>query len=98
MINNFFASGALWRTALRNALMAPITVIMLHVSWLLGGIVIVEVIFGYPGLGSYLLDSALFKDYNAIEAGAMILVVVAVMSQLLADILYTFINPRIRYS
>jgi len=79
-------------------LMAPITVIMLHVNWLLGGIVVVEVIFGYPGLGSYLLDSALFKDFNAIEAGAMILVVVAVVTQLLADIIYTIINPRIRYS
>jgi peptide/nickel transport system permease protein len=87
-----------FKHALRNALMAPITVIMLHVNWLLGGIVIVEVIFGYPGLGSYLLDSALFKDYNAIEAGAMVLVVVAVGTQLLADIIYTFINPRIRYA
>jgi len=86
------------RHAVRNALMAPITVIMLHVNWLLGGIVIVEVIFGYPGLGSYLLDSALFKDFNAIEAGAMILVLVAVSTQLLADVVYTFINPRIRYS
>ncbi|MGC8780786.1 MAG: ABC transporter permease, partial [Anaerolineae bacterium] len=82
---------------LRNALMAPITVIMLHVNWLLGGIVVVEAIFGYPGLGSYLLESALFKDYNAIEAGAMVLVVVAVATQLLADLIYTLINPRIRY-
>ena len=86
-----------FKHALRNALMAPITVIMLHVNWLLGGIVVVEVIFGYPGLGSYLLDSALFKDFNAIEAGAIILVAVAVGTQLLADITYTFLNPRIRY-
>jgi peptide/nickel transport system permease protein len=84
--------------AIRNALMAPITVIMLHVNWLLGGIVVVEVIFGYPGLGSYLLDSALFKDFNAIEAGAIILVAVAVSTQLLADVIYTFLNPRIRYT
>lgn len=83
--------------AVRNALMAPITVIMLHVNWLMGGIVIVEVVFGYPGLGKYLLDSALFKDINALEAGAMILVTVAVGTQLVADILYTFLNPRIRY-
>ncbi len=83
--------------AVRNALMAPITVIMLHVNWLMGGIVIVEVVFGYPGLGKYLLDSAMFKDINALEAGAMILVTVAVVSQLVADIIYTFLNPRIRY-
>jgi peptide/nickel transport system permease protein len=86
-----------FKHAIRNALMAPITVIMLHVNWLLGGIVVVEVIFGYPGLGSYILDSALFKDFNAIEGGAMILVAVAVSTQLLADILYTFLNPRIRF-
>jgi ABC-type dipeptide/oligopeptide/nickel transport system permease component len=91
-----------WRVvskhAVRNALMAPITVIMLHVNWLLGGIVAVEVIFGYPGIGNYMLSSALFKDFNAIEAGAMIMVAVAVSTQLLADIIYTFLNPRIRYA
>ena len=84
--------------AIRNALMAPITVIMPHVNWLMGGVVIVEVVFGYPGLGKYLLDSALYKDINALEAGAMILVMVAVGTQLFADILYTFLNPRIRYT
>jgi len=87
-----------FKHAIRNALMAPITVIMLHVNWLMGGIVIVEVVFGYPGLGKYLLDSALYKDINALEAGAMILVMVAVGTQLFADIIYTFLNPRIRYT
>ena len=82
---------------LRNALIAPVTVIMLHVTWLLGGIVIVEVVFGYPGLGKYTLDAALYKDVNVLEACSMILVVVAVGSQLVADIVYTFLNPRIRY-
>jgi peptide/nickel transport system permease protein len=82
---------------LRNALIAPVTVIMLHVTWLLGGIVIVEVVFGYPGLGKYTLDAALYKDVNVLEACSMILVVVAVGSQLVADIAYTFLNPRIRY-
>lgn len=86
------------RHAVRNALIAPITVIMLHVNWLLGGIVIVEVVFGYPGLGQYLLDSALYKDINALEAGTMIMVIVAVGTQLVADIIYTFLNPRIRYA
>jgi len=87
-----------FKHAVRNALMAPITVIMLHVNWLMGGIVIVEVVFGYPGLGKYLLDSAMFKDINALEAGAMILVLLAVGTQLVADVIYTFLNPRIRYT
>jgi peptide/nickel transport system permease protein len=86
-----------FKHAVKNALMAPITVIMLHVNWLMGGIVIVEVVFGYPGLGKYLLDSAMFKDINALQAGAMVLVILAVGTQLIADIIYTFLNPKIRY-
>ena len=87
-----------FKHALRNALLAPITIIMLHVNWLVGGIVIVEVLFGFPGLGRYILEAALFKDIFAIEAAAMTLVVIAVATQLVADIIYTFLNPRIRYS
>jgi peptide/nickel transport system permease protein len=87
-----------FKHAVRNALMAPITVIMLHVNCLVGGIVVVESVFGYPGLGMYLLDAALFKDINAIEAGAMVMVALAVGTQLVADIIYTFLNPRIRYT
>ncbi len=59
---------------------------------------VVESVFGYPGLGMYLLDSALFKDINAIEAGALVMVALAVGTQLIADIIYTFLNPRIRFS
>jgi peptide/nickel transport system permease protein len=87
-----------FRHALRNALMAPITVIMLHVNWLVGGIVIVESVFGFPGLGSYILDAALFKDVYVIEAATMALILVAVGTQLLADVVYTFLNPRIRFA
>jgi ABC-type dipeptide/oligopeptide/nickel transport system permease component len=83
--------------ALRNALIAPLTVILLHVNWLIGGVVVVESVFGFPGLGKYLYDSAVSKDVFALEAGAMIMVVVAVSSQLIADVAYTFLNPRIRY-
>ena len=84
--------------AIRNALLAPITVVMYHITWLLGGLVVVETVFGYPGLGKYILDSALYKDVNAIEASVMILVMVTVVAQLLADVIYTFLNPRIHYA
>jgi peptide/nickel transport system permease protein len=83
--------------ALRNALLAPITVILLHVNWLVGGIVVVESIFGYPGLGSFILQTAPFKDVFGLEAATMLLIVLAVGTQLLADFIYTFLNPRIRY-
>ncbi len=86
------------RHAVRNALMAPITVIMLHVNWLIGGIVVIEVVFGYPGLGRYIYDAAIFGDYNALEAAGMLMVVIAVVTRLLGDLAYTFLNPRIRYA
>jgi peptide/nickel transport system permease protein len=86
------------RHALRNALLAPITVIMLHVNWLIGGIVVVEVLFGFPGLGNYIYSSAIFGDYNAVQAAAMFTVLVAVITRLIGDLAYTFLNPRIRYA
>ena len=88
----------IFRHAVRNALLAPITIIMLHVNWLIGGLVVVEVIFGYPGLGQYIYDAAIFGDPNAIEAAAMILVIVAVGTRLVGDFAYTLLNPRIRYA
>lgn len=86
------------RHVLRNAMMAPITVIMLHVNWFIGGLVVVESVFGYPGLGNFILNAALYKDVYSIEAGAMILILLAVGTQLIADLIYSLINPRIRYS
>lgn len=86
------------RHAVRNALIAPITVIMLHVNWLIGGVVIVEVVFGYPGLGTYIFDSAIFGDFNAIEAAAMVTVAIAVVTRIIGDLAYVLLNPRIRYS
>ncbi len=87
-----------FRHAVRNALMAPITIIMLHVNWLVGGLVVVEAIFGYPGLGKYIYDAAIFGDYNAVEAAAMLTVVIAVATRLVGDLVYTLLNPRIRYA
>ncbi|MFZ0547662.1 MAG: ABC transporter permease [Candidatus Promineifilaceae bacterium] len=86
------------RHAIRNALMAPITIIMLHVNWLVGGVVVVEVIFGFPGLGKYIYDAAIFGDFNAVEAAAMLTVTIAVVTRLLGDLAYTYLNPRIRYA
>jgi peptide/nickel transport system permease protein len=87
-----------FRHVLRNALMAPITVIMLHVNWFIGGLVVVESVFGYPGLGNFILNAALYKDVYAIEAGSMVLIALAVGTQLIADVIYSLVNPRIRYT
>jgi peptide/nickel transport system permease protein len=86
------------RHVLQNAMMAPITVIMLHVNWFIGGLVVVESVFGYPGLGNFILNAALYKDIYAIEAAAMVLILLAVGTQLVADLVYSLINPRIRYN
>ena len=87
----------IWRHALRNAFIAPFTAIMLHVNWLIGGVVVVEVLFNYPGLGRLLLDAALRNDITLLMGGTLVLTFVAVASQVLADIGLYFMNPRIRF-
>ena len=87
----------IWRHALRNALIAPFTAIMLHVNWLIGGVVVVEVLFNYPGLGRLLLDAAMRNDITLLMGGTLVLTFVAVATQVLADIGLYFMNPRIRF-
>ncbi len=85
-----------FRHALRNALIAPFTVIMLQVNWLLSGVIVVEFFFAYKGFGGLLLEASLNQDIYLIEACTMVAVFVAVTTQTLADIGYTYLNPRIR--
>jgi peptide/nickel transport system permease protein len=87
----------IWRHALRNALIAPFTAMMLHINWLIGGVVVVEVLFGYPGLGSLILESAMRNDITLLEGGTLVLTFVAVASQVVGDIIIYFMNPRIRF-
>ena len=83
--------------ALRNALIAPFTVIMLQFNWLLSGLIVVEFTFAYKGFGALLLEASLNDDVFLIEAAAMVAVFVAVLTQTLSDIGYTYLNPRIRF-
>jgi peptide/nickel transport system permease protein len=85
------------RHALRNAMIAPFTAIMLHVNWLIGGVVVVEVLFNYPGLGSLLLQAAMRNDYILLMGGTLVLTFVAVATQAVADIGVYYINPRLRF-
>ncbi len=84
------------RHGLRNALIPPFTVIMLQINWLLSGVVVVEFFFAYKGFGALLLEASLNQDVYLIQACAMVAVLVAVTTQTLADIGYTYLNPRIR--
>ncbi len=84
--------------ALRNALIAPFTVMILQLNYLLSGIIVTEVFFAYDGFGKAIYDAALFGDVYIVQAGAMIAVFVAVLSQFISDVGYTYLNPRIRFA
>ena len=84
--------------ALRNALIAPFTVITLQVNWLLSGVIVVEFFFAYKGFGALLLEASLNQDIFMIEACAMVAVFVAASTQTIADVGYTVLNPRIRFA
>jgi len=86
------------RHALRNALIAPFTVMVLQLNYLLSGVIVTEVFFSYKGFGLFLYQSAMFGDIYAIEACTMVAVFVAVLSQFISDMGYTVLNPRIRFS
>ncbi|QIG50069.1 ABC transporter permease [Nordella sp. HKS 07] len=84
--------------ALRNALIAPFTVMILQLNYLLSGIIVTEVFFAYDGFGKAIYDAALFGDIYIVQAGAMVAVFVAVLSQFISDVGYTYLNPRIRFA
>ena len=84
------------RHALRNALIAPFTVIMLQFPWLLNGVVIVETLFNYKGIGWTLVQAAGNNDIDLLLGVSIISVIVVLVTQLISDIGYVFLNPRIR--
>jgi peptide/nickel transport system permease protein len=88
----------IFRHALRNALLAPITILTTNLGFMVGGLIIIESVFSYPGLGRLFAGAAVFNDIPMLEASAMLGVVIAVGSQLLADLLYGYLNPLIRHS
>jgi peptide/nickel transport system permease protein len=85
------------RHALRNALLPTITVLALDVGFLIGGIVAVETIFAYPGVGRLLVYALERHDLPLMEATILVLTAVQCLANLAADLLYTFFNPQIRY-
>jgi peptide/nickel transport system permease protein len=84
--------------ALRNALIAPFTVIMLQFPWLLNGVVIVETLFNYKGFGWTLVSAAGNNDIQLLLGCSVVAVVVVLVTQLISDVGYVFLNPRIRIS
>lgn len=83
--------------ALRNALLPTVTVIAMNIGWILGSVVIIEEIFAYPGLGSLILFAVHNRDLPLLQASVMVVGVVTGLANLVADILYVYMNPKIRY-
>ncbi len=90
--------GVIMKHALRNAMIAPFTVILLQINYLITGVVVVEAVFAYPGFGRMLLDSALAQDVATVQAASLFAVFVSVATQIAGDLGYMMLNPRIRFS
>jgi ABC-type dipeptide/oligopeptide/nickel transport system permease component len=87
----------IYRDALRNAMIRILTVIGLNFGYMMAGSVIVEQIFSWPGIGLYALQSMAANDHDPIQAYVLIIALVFISMNLIVDILYGYIDPRIRY-
>ena len=85
------------RHVLKNAMLPVVTVIGLQIGLLLTGAVLTETVFAYPGLGSWILNAIRFRDYAVIQGGILFFAFLFIIVNLLVDISYAFLNPRIRY-
>jgi peptide/nickel transport system permease protein len=83
--------------ALRNAMAPTVAVIGTQIGWLVGGLVVVETLFQYPGIGKLMVDSATYKDVKVLEATVLVIAAVYMFSNLAADVIVALLNPRVRY-
>lgn len=88
----------LFTHVLRNSLLPTITVVAIGIGWLIGGLIVTESVFSYPGIGRLLLFAIQRRDMVLIQATALLIVIIYVVANLVADILYAVLNPRIRYT
>jgi peptide/nickel transport system permease protein len=89
--------AVIWRHALRNALLPTITVVATQVGTLIGGLVVIEILFHYRGIGSLIFAAARDKDFPMLEAGVLTVGLIYAVAALVADMLAALLNPRIRY-
>jgi peptide/nickel transport system permease protein len=87
-----------FKHALKNALIPTVTVMGLQVGFLIGGAIVVETLFAMPGLGTFGIDAIIARDYQQVQGFALITAFAFVMINLLVDLTYTFLDPRIRYT
>jgi ABC-type dipeptide/oligopeptide/nickel transport system permease component len=87
----------IYRHALRNAMLPIVTIIGLQFGTLLGGAVITETVFAWPGIGRLLVDSISYRDYPVIQGTVLVIAAGFVLTNLLVDVLYAYLDPRIQY-
>lgn len=87
-----------YKHALKNAIIPVLTVIGLQTGLLLGGAILTETIFSWPGVGRYIYDAIGFRDYPVIKAGILIIAFLFILINLIVDILYSFVDKRIKYN
>jgi peptide/nickel transport system permease protein len=90
------ARTVIWSHVLRNSLLPTITVVGVQTGYLVGGLVVTETLFNYPGIGKLILDSAVGHDLPVLQAAVLLIALLYMLLTLTADILYTVLNPRIR--
>lgn len=83
--------------ALKNALLPSITIIGMNMGWLFGGLIVVETLFGFPGLGSMTMSAIKTRDVPLIEASVLFITFIFVLSTFITDMMYAYLNPRIRF-
>lgn len=88
--------AVIWKHAFRNAMISVVTVVGLQFGFLLGGSVVTESVFAFPGLGSLLVESVNYRDYNAIQSLILIFSLHFILINLVVDILYALLNPEIK--
>lgn len=87
-----------YKHSLKNAVIPVLTIIGLQTGLLLGGAILTETIFGWPGIGRYLYDAISYRDYPVIQSGILIIAGIFVLINLIVDLLYAFVDPRIKYN
>ena len=87
----------IWHHALKNAMLPVITVIGIEFAFLIGGLVVTETVFNLPGVARFLVQAILWRDYPVVQSLVMFIAIVVILSNLLVDLLYGVLDPRVRY-
>jgi len=89
--------AVIWRHALKNAILPVVTVIGIEFAFLIGGLVVTEKVFNLPGVARFLVDAVLWRDYPVVQNLVMFIAVIVILSNLVVDMLYGLLDPRVRY-